>query len=349
MPLRVVDLFAGCGGLSAGFHAAGGYDAVAAVEMDRDASATYAANFGDQVHVADIRELSADDLPEADVVVGGPPCQGFSSLGRQDPDDPRSALWREYSRILRAVDPEFFVIENVPQFLQSQQFADLSAATAPGGELSAWRIEPHLLNAAHYGAAQARRRAIVIGRRRDRPVLGVPQPAVTSPVLRDVLEGVPPTVTEVDLPDSWTVFRGQPVRGIFKMQELHVTRRPDERSRARYRAVPTGGNRFDLPWELQTPGWRRHTSGSGDVMGRLWWDRPSVTIRTEFFKPEKGRYLHPEEHRPLTHLEAALIQGFPSDFLWCGNKSSIARQIGNAVPVPLARAVAEHVRDRARG
>jgi DNA (cytosine-5)-methyltransferase 1 len=349
VPLRVVDLFAGCGGLSAGFLSAGGFQVVRAVEVDRDAGATYAANFGDHVHVGDIRELRVADLESADVVVGGPPCQGFSSLGRQDPNDPRSALWREYSRILRAVDPEFFVLENVPQFLQSQQYADLLAATAPGGELSAWRLEPHLLNAAHYGVAQARRRAIVVGRRRSRPALGLPEPATARSVLRDVLGDVPPTVTAVDLPDSWTEFRDEPVRGIFKMQDLHVTRRPNERSLQRYRAVPPGGNRFDLPWELQTPGWRRHTSGSGDVMGRLRWDKPSVTIRTEFFKPEKGRYLHPEEDRPLTHLEAALIQGFPPDFLWCGNKSSIARQIGNAVPVPLARAVAEHVRDHARG
>ena len=88
-------------------------------------------------------------------------------------------------------------------------------------------------------------------------------------------------------------------------------------------------------------------------MGRLEWDQPSVTIRTEFFKPEKGRYLHPEHHsedlkapgnRPLTHLEAALIQGFDLETKWCGSKTEIARQIGNAVPPPLARAIAEEVR-----
>lgn len=82
-----------------------------------------------------------------------------------------------------------------------------------------------------------------------------------------------------------------------------------------------------------------------DVMGRLHWDRPSVTIRTEFYKPEKGRYLHPEENRPITHYEAALIQGFPSDFRWHGSKTSIGRQIGNAVPVPLGEVIANHVAD----
>ncbi len=83
-------------------------------------------------------------------------------------------------------------------------------------------------------------------------------------------------------------------------------------------------------------------------MGRLHWDKPSVTIRTEFFKPEKGRYLHPTEDRPITHAEAALIQGFSEDFQWCGTKTSIARQIGNAVPPPLARAIADHVALRLR-
>jgi DNA (cytosine-5)-methyltransferase 1 len=80
-----------------------------------------------------------------------------------------------------------------------------------------------------------------------------------------------------------------------------------------------------------------------DVMGRLRWDRPSVTIRTEFFKPEKGRYLHPSQHRALTHYEAMKLQGFGDDFKWCGSKLQIARQIGNAVPVELARAVGDHL------
>jgi DNA (cytosine-5)-methyltransferase 1 len=102
-------------------------------------------------------------------------------------------------------------------------------------------------------------------------------------------------------------------------------------------------NRFDIPDHLLARCWREHTSGSVDVMGRLSWDKPSVTIRTEFFKPEKGRYLHPTEHRALTHHEAARIQGFPDDYKWVGSKVSIARQIGNAVPIPLGRAIGQHL------
>ena len=128
--------------------------------------------------------------------------------------------------------------------------------------------------------------------------------------------------------------------------DLHFGRRPTAKSLLRYKAVPPGGNRFDLQRNAPnlTPAcWVRKTSGGTDLFGRLWWDRPSVTIRTEFFKPEKGRYLHPEEHRPITHREAARLMGFPDDFRFLGNKSDIARLIGNAVPPPLAGAVARHV------
>lgn len=346
MTLRLVDLFAGCGGLTSGFLSTGSYESVGAVEMDLDAAATWAANFGDHVYVGDISSWTKKMMPKADVVIGGPPCQGFSALGKQDPNDPRNALWNEYVRVLRTVDPECFVLENVPQFLKSQQFLDLSAETSRGGQLSRWAVESYILNAADYGAGQARKRAVVIGRRRKAPELGPPLPTSQSTVLQDLLDGVPPFVDVTDLPESWTTFRGQRVRGVFKMADLHITRRPNARSRARFRSIPPGGNRFDLPPRLQTPGWRRHKSGSGDVMGRLLWEKPSVTIRTEFFKPEKGRYLHPDEHRPITHYEAALIQGFPESFLWCGGKISIARQIGNAVPVPLAAALAKHLAAR---
>lgn len=350
MVLRVIDLFAGCGGLSAGLVSSGGFEPVAAVEIDREAAATYAHNFGaEHVHVLDIAEWPQEDIPDADVVVGGPPCQGFSALGRRNPSDPRNALWNEYLRVIRIADPDLFVLENVPQFLRSPQFVELMAETEPGGRLDKWVLESHLLNAAHYGAAQARRRAVVVGRRVGTAALGRPRPWIQSVVLADVLQGVLARVTETELPGSLTTFQGKPVPGPFKMNDLHVTRQPDARSQRRFRSIPLGGNRFDLPPDLQTPGWRKHTSGSGDVMGRLHWGRPSVTIRTEFFKPEKGRYLHPEEHRPITHYEAALIQGFPDDFVWCGTKTSIARQIGNAVPVPLGRALGELLLERGCG
>lgn len=341
--LRVIDLFAGCGGLSAGFEATGRYEPVAAVESDLQAAATYAHNFGDHVFVGDIAEWVGGSMPAADVVVGGPPCQGFSALGRRDPNDPRNKLWRHYVEVLGRVRPAFFVIENVPQFLGSSEFASLQAETSTGGMLTPYRLEAFVLNAADCGAPQARKRAVVVGRRRELSPIG-PPPASARKVLGDAFPAwLEARVDLNDLPSRNTEFRGKSVPGPFKLPELHFTRTVPPLSMARYRAIPPGGSRFNLPDELQTPGWRKHTRGAGDVMGRLSWDRPAVTIRTEFFKPEKGRFLHPSEHRPLTHAEAALIQGFPESFAWCGTKASIARQIGNAVPVPLAQAIAAHL------
>jgi DNA (cytosine-5)-methyltransferase 1 len=116
---------------------------------------------------------------------------------------------------------------------------------------------------------------------------------------------------------------------------------------ARYKAIPREGmNRFDLQKRAPdlTPGcWLRKKSGGTDLFGRLWWDRPAFTIRTEFFKPEKGRYLHPMDHRPITHREAARLQSFPDDFVFKGTKIEIAKQIGNAVPPALAARVADVV------
>lgn len=131
-------------------------------------------------------------------------------------------------------------------------------------------------------------------------------------------------------------------------QQLHFGRRPRETSIERYRAIPEGGNRFDLARnrpDLLPRCWAEKPTGTTDVMGRLWWDRPSVTIRTEFFKPEKGRYLHPVADRPISHREAARIQTFPDDFVFEGTKIEIARQIGNAVPVNLGAAIAHHLWD----
>lgn len=339
----MIDLFAGCGGLSAGFEASGSYTPIAAVESDFQAAATYSHNLGDHVFVGDIADWADGSMPAAEVVVGGPPCQGFSALGRRDPRDPRNKLWRHYVQVLSRVRPAFFVIENVPQFLTTGEFASLQCETAAGGVLASYRLETFVLNAADYGAPQARKRALVVGRRRELPPIG-PPPRAAGRVLGDAFPvWLDARVDQNDLPSRNTDFRGRVVPGPFKLPELHFTRTVPPLSMARYRAIPQGGSRFNLPDELQTPGWRKHTRGAGDVMGRLSWDKPSVTIRTEFFKPEKGRFLHPTEHRPLTHAEAALIQGFPESFAWCGTKAAIARQIGNAVPVPLAQAVAEHI------
>jgi DNA (cytosine-5)-methyltransferase 1 len=129
--------------------------------------------------------------------------------------------------------------------------------------------------------------------------------------------------------------------------DLHFGRTPTPKSLQRYKAIPKEGmNRFDLQKrapEITPKCWIRKKAGGTDLFGRLWWDRPAVTMRTEFYKPEKGRYLHPVQHRPITPREAARFQSFPDDFIFKGSKIEIAKQIGNAVPPLLAARIADIV------
>ncbi|MET9520903.1 DNA cytosine methyltransferase [Streptomyces coeruleorubidus] len=434
-PITVVDLFSGCGGFTQGFHEfrpANAVDngpvfhSIAAVEHNAAAAATYAANFGSlrlddhvppaHVHVGDIEDWEpTPDALHADVVVGGPPCQGFSALNRQKKGSERNRLWEEYVRIVADVRPKVFVIENVDRFLKSDEFKNLLSEVEDGGRLAEYRLvdppghEPtdsveektkrYLLNAADYGANQARRRAIVIGVRRDidngRTMMypartHVRRPKKVAAVPAQPLDGMENAISYwkavddifdessrrelkgTELPDSKEFIPeiNSVLPGIFTTHDLHFGRNPEPISRARYRAIPPGGNRKDLrdKWftldefgrihlfpepkppgvrtpvgYLSTPSWDSHNTGTGDVMGRLRLGEPSVTIRTEFYKPEKGRYLHPSEDRPITHFEAARIQGFPLEFRWCGTKTEIAMQIGNAVPIPLGKAIAAAV------
>ncbi|MFD9303078.1 DNA cytosine methyltransferase [Streptomyces sp. NPDC060048] len=403
-PIRVMDLFAGAGGFSAGFagykpNGASPFTSVAAVEFDEAAASTYAANFGgSHVYPGDIASFDATPFKgEVDVIMGGPPCQGFSGLGKQNPDDPRNELWQEYVKVVARVHPKVFVIENVDRFLKSPQFDDLrTASETPGHPLYDYTVVPAMMNAADYGVPQARRRVIVICTHKD---FGTPltHPEPTHAKNGRLIGADPkqePLFDGSAIKPRWepasTVFtrsakrplltqmpgsRGgnalvQGVPGHYRTTDLHFGRNPEDLSRARYMAIPENGNRNDLrgvfyrldpagsiclstedgyeklegpEFYLSTQSWDKHNSGSGDVMGRLRKHTPSVTIRTEFYKPEKGRYLHPTEDRPITHYEAALIQGFPETFKWFGTKVQIARQIGNAVPVGLGSTLAKAI------
>ena len=347
-PIRVLDLFAGAGGLTAGIHEASDrFRTVRAVEMDMAAAASYEATFGkDIVYAGSIQNwLAEEEVPDnIDIVVGGPPCQGFSTLGKQDVGDERNTLWQQYAATIIKAKPKYFVVENVAAFAKSQQFADFTEAIEPGGVLEEYSFQFRVLNAADYGAFQSRKRAVLIGHRRDLPFPGFPKPTHSKGSYRTVSQAfadIPWSTDSNKLPTARSVeFRGQSFAGAFTLDELHLGRDYAELSLNRFAAIPPKGNRFDLPFELQAPCWRKHLNGSGDVMGRLHWDKPSVTVRTEFFKPEKGRYLHPEANRAITHREAAVLQGFPPTHKFVGSKTAIARQIGNAVPIPLGKAIA---------
>lgn len=355
----MIDLFAGCGGMTAGFVEYG-FEPVLSVEWNLHAAATYAANFGEEhTFWGDIGDALEGEIPYADVIVGGPPCQGFSNLGSRDVDDPRNKLWKRFLQFVRRVRPKVFVIENVDRFRTSPDF-QLLVDEADHGMIKDYELSDGVLLAADYGVGQRRPRTIVIGSR----VGSIPLPDRSHAAdasdgrkpwvtVRDRISKLPERPHTTSLPDAWTTFVGHTVPGQFKWLDLHFGRNPNQRSLLRYDSVPPGGGRFDVPDELLPDCWRNKTTGTTDVMGRMRWDYPSLTIRTEFFKPEKGQYLHPQwdpDHpsrcvnRVITHLEAAQLQDFPETFAWCGSKIEIAKQIGNAVPVGLASSVAEQIR-----
>jgi DNA (cytosine-5)-methyltransferase 1 len=334
---QLIDLFAGCGGMTRGFVDSGRFEPVFAVETDADAAATYAANFGDHVACARIEQI--ESFPSVDVVIGGPPCQGFSPLNREVVGFERRALWREYLRALDQAAPATFVMENVPELLRAPEYQAFKGSAER--ELG-YRVEGRILNAADYGVPQRRRRTIVIGTRAG--AVPWPEPTHAEP---------DPGGRERDLPE-WRTFaeavEGLPVRVDGK--RWHRPRNPRPESVRRYKAVPrNGGDRFAMQRNLDRAGlgdlvprcWRNKPTGTTDVFGRLWWDRPAYTIRTEFYKPEKGRYLHPTANRPITVREAARCMSFDDGFVLPEDQSmtSIARQVGNAVPPLLARRIAE--------
>jgi DNA (cytosine-5)-methyltransferase 1 len=322
-----IDLFAGCGGFAYGLHRAN-FQTLLAVEWDASSCETFAKNISPRILQCAIQEV--ETFPACDLLVGGPPCQGFSNLGERVPNDPRRQLWRHFLRAVAQAKPAVFVMENVPPLLKSQEYIEIRALAEELG----YNVVGKVLNAADYGAPQTRKRAIIIGAKDAEPTHPPPTHAPPDALdgltrklkpwhtVRDAISDLPPKPTE----ENW-----------------HIGRNPTPKSLRRYRAVPPGGNRFDLPPNLTPDCWKRKTKGGTDLMGRLWWERPSVTIRTEFYKPEKGRYLHPEEDRPITHREAARLQGFPDNFDFCGKRISVGIQIGNAVPPALAEAIGRHV------
>ncbi|WP_426041689.1 DNA cytosine methyltransferase [Brevundimonas sp. TWP2-3-4b1] len=338
MTLKLIDLFSGAGGMSLGFRNEG-IEPILALDNDAAAVGTHKANFDGEAYCANIEEwLETAEVPFADVVIGGPPCQGFSLLNKMRTGDSRRALWEPYLEIANRSQARVFIMENVAELFRSPELEDIRAKAAEYG----FETKAGVVNAADYGAPQTRKRTIVVGWRNigepdfpPRPTHADPGKKLNLPpwrTVRQVIGDLPaPVGTEI---------------GVEAPMNLHFGRTPTDRSIARYKAVPIGGNRFDLQRnapELTPDCWIRKTSGGTDLFGRLWWDRPSVTIRTEFFKPEKGRYLHPDQNRPITHREAARIMGFPDDFVFVGNKTHIARQIGNAVPPALAAALGRMV------
>ena len=280
--IRSIDLFAGAGGLTLGFELANAeqdsvrYEPVLAVEHDAAAALTYKTNFGVSVFDGDIEAVDPTTYPEAELILGGPPCQGFSPLGRDRDDRSRrvlNSLWEHFLAAVIKVEPLAFVIENVPEFQKSAEFAELRMRMASHPLLKEYGHRYGLLNAVEYGVPQRRRRGIFVAIRGRGEVPWPPPPTHGEPSL---LAGPHRTVREAigDLPPFPTT--DTPVMRNGK-QDLHIRRNPRGTSLERYRAVPEGGNRFDLQRsrpDLTPPCWLNKPTGTTDVMGRLWWTAP---------------------------------------------------------------------------
>ncbi len=347
---KLIDLFCGCGGLTKGFWETGRFDIVLANDNDSSAIKSYQLNFDPEGKHADCRDIidlveqNPQLVPLADIIIGGPPCQGFSLLNKNRVGDRRRELWQYYIEVVRLSNASVVVMENVPQLMDSPEFASIVSALKGLGFNN---IIGHILNAANYGVPEIRKRTILIAAKNKEVALPLPS-HLSKDKIAEIknFDGQCPAcwLTVRDVIGDLPIPEGTEIRNEKAPLNLHFGRNPTSISLERYQAVPPGGNRFDLLQnrpDITPQCWIKKKQGGTDLFGRLWWDRPSVTIRTEFFKPEKGRYLHPEQHRPITHREAARIQSFPDDFIFFGSKTEIAKQIGNAVPVKLAAAIAQ--------
>lgn len=331
-----VESFAGAGGLSLGLQKAG-FDVRFAFDNNEYAVQSYNGYIpGDHCKVADVRELTGSQVMERlgigrgelDLFAGGPPCQGFSRQKRGAHNgDNRNNLVLEYARIVNELQPRTFLLENV-DMLGLKRGAEFLRKVEE--ILSGYTLYPHFYNSADYRVAQTRTRFITVGVRKD----------IETPF--KIPAGIPrserKTVGEIigDLPQPPADYTPHPT--IFNHQEAKIT----ELNKLRFSYVPQGGGWKDIPFDLRLKCHQVVNTSKGgwpDVYGRLESGGQCPTITGGFDSISRGRYGHPTQDRALTAREAALLQGFPMDFEFKGNRGEVRKQIGNAVPPPLAEAI----------
>jgi len=333
LKLTAIDLFSGCGGLSAGLKKAR-FRILGAIDNDPTSVATYKANHP-EVHVwrRNITKLSAVRVRrelglrpgQLDILAGCPPCQAFSALRtlngglvvrHKDKD-----LLFQFLRFVKALKPKIIMVENVPGLAADKRILRLCAKLARLGYASEYRV----LDAARYGVPQRRHRMILVASRTN-PIKFARRKRIRLTV-RDAIADLP------EPGDSGDSIHDFPEKRSKRMQD-------------RIRKTPhDGGSRSDLPKHLRL---RCHDKCNGfkDVYGRMAWDQVAPTITTGCFNPSKGRFLHPSRNRAITLREAALLQGFPKDYKFpeTAGKCAVAKMIGNALPPPFIAAHARSLR-----
>ena len=355
--MNVIDLFAGVGGLSLGFERAG-FNVVLANEIDAEIADSYRHNHKNTIMVtddirhfiehfdevietntnADNREIVSRLLGSIDVIIGGPPCQGFSMAGerirktKEFVDDPRNFLFKYYFKFIQKFEPEYFVFENVEGILsiKNGSIIDTIKQIFRDGrnfKNGGYYVNLKVFNAYEFGVPQLRKRVIIMGSKKpfdfdtviDKTIKSLEKPLRAKFTARNVVRDA-----IFDLRDEPFYHQG----GLSN----HVPTKHNSLAIERMKKIKPNQNRLVLDEDI-------HSVHSGSY-GRLSWDNPATTITTRFDTPSGGRYIHPDFNRTITPREAARIQTFPDDFEFLGSKSSICTQIGNAVPPLLAEFIA---------
>ncbi|MHB1697426.1 MAG: DNA cytosine methyltransferase [bacterium] len=346
MKPTVIDLFAGVGGMSLGFEMAG-FDVVLANEYNESIAKAYMLNHPNtKMIISDIRSLPVEEIfagyrGKIDVVVGGPPCQGFSQKGqRKTINDYRNFLFKYFIAVVDYLRPQYFVMENVPNLLTAENMYFKNEILSLFEE-KGYSLKADTLNAADYGVPQNRKRAFIIGKQ-DEYAPAMPKPynygvstwdAISDLAYLDSGEG-----NECD------VYRHPPqskyqrvLRASSDRLFNHKSTRHSDLAIERLKMIPPNSGKEVLPKEHLT---KSIYSGTWTRMRK---DEISVTITTRFDTPSSGKFTHPYLHRAITVREAARIQSFPDTFRFIGTKGSQMKQVGNAVPPLLAKAVATAV------
>jgi len=312
-----IDLFAGAGLFSLAFKQVG-FQLVKAIERDKSAAATYAANLGNHVVIADVQ--ATEPSGRCNVLLAGPPCQGFSTLGARRVDDSRNLLSLDVVRWAAVLRPEIVVIENVEAFLHAPVWRRLVARL----KRLRYYVNSFVLDSADFGVPQLRRRSFTIASRVG--IVVQPTPRCRRPkTVRDAWEDLP------EYPDG---------------RNQHIAPKPSQIALARMKVIPQGGDKRDVMRAapgLAPQSWWNVASQVTDAWGRMEWDAPCNTLRTAIQNASKGRYIHPEQNRVISLREAARLHSIHDGWRFEGVPTQIARQIGNSVPPKLGRAIARAI------
>jgi len=347
-----LDLFSGCGGISAGFVQAG-FKIAGGIDFDSDSIKTFQRNFRQSVAIcADISGLSRKFITEnfskarVDVIVGGPPCQGFSNANRwqKESDDPRNKLFYEYLKFVKLLEPKVIVIENVRGILTKNNGYAKERILALVNKLG-YRASYEVLNAADFGVPQNRYRAFFVGIRDDLTDFKFSfeqlrvQPRVNvKDALGELYRFEKKDLKEIFLESQPSSHYRKYLRSKTGLVPNHEVVYPAELTQKRIATVPQGGNWEDIPKKLFA---NRRENRHSSAYRRLSEQDVSVTIDTG---NAHSNYFHPIFNRIPTVREAARIQSFQDDFVFEGSRTSQYKQIGNAVPPLLAKAIATEIR-----